>query len=178
MKPIDYFSTFEEGKNEFIEASKKNDTLAKLEAIKKMGSSASKILENNYHIKLQTLFDKESKENPIVEARKAFNTWKNLISVNSEYLDLVGKFYQETSTRVLHSIDTLKLVENYKNTSSKNSEKMKELLDEDPFIRNVLKGTEYIVNGVIPYSHVIHMIQELIEDSFFLKDEEITTGLN
>ncbi len=179
MKPITYFNTFEEGKDEFLEAMKKNDTHLKLEAIRKMGKAAVVIVQKNYQTQLLTLFKTEgSKKHEDRDATEMYINWAFLIEANQEPLELLARTYNSMAEGIIEAIEI------YKVSSDASTEDAKKLLKilKTPgfkFLPHLIKGTECLVQSMAaPYTVVSNILKGFNKDSFFLKEEELVINSN
>ena len=179
MEPIRYFNTFEEGKDEFLEAMKKNDTHLKLEAIRKMGKAAVAIVQKNYQTQLLTLFKTEgSKDHEDRDTTEMYTNWTFLIEENQKYLALMAKTYNSLAQGITEAIELYKAS---KISSGENAENLLNAFKSPRFgfLPYLLNGIECLVEGIpAPYSTVSNIIKTFHKDSFFLKEEELIINSN
>ncbi len=176
MKPVDYFSNFEEAKRNFISASKKHNLKDKLEAIQKLTNISHQIIQNNYHTSLLALFREQSNAHSLKEAREMFATWSCLIEEQViEGLHIADQFFT-FNDYVLEKIDMLTLLEERSDAMSKD---IIEDIQKDELLHCISEGVKCTLEGIAaPFSLVVNMIKNFVPTSHFLKEEKIIQNLN
>jgi hypothetical protein len=181
MKPIEYFSLFEEAKNNFVTASKKKDFLGKMTAAKDIMKAGHQIFRNNWHTALKKLFVSESNKNKLPEAREMYTTLVPLIDVTTEGLKVANMYYEVFYQPFTEAVDIMNSVAESKKTDDA---ELKDLVAElyktmqDQYERP-LKGVDCIVNGMyIPLSVIVGIVRDFAPDHFLIKEEQIVISQN
>lgn len=170
MRRIDYFLLFDKGKEEFIQAFGKNDLLLELEAIEKMGSSASEIIARGYHIKLSALFNKEAKDKLLSNddtKMKMAVVWGMLIDKNARFLVLFKEGHDKNSSVIIESINIIK-------HSRKNDDNQTVLRVLEKSFCDLCEATNEVVKMMpAPYSPIASMIHAFFKDHCLLQNETL-----
>lgn len=180
MKPIEYFSLFEEAKNNFISAAKKKDFKAKMMAARDMMKTGHQIVHNNWHTAVKNLFVSESNKNENPEAREMYTTWVPLIDVITQGLEVVNTYYGGFYHHFTEAVD---IVDSFSKDDGSIPE-LKELSDE--LIKTMVKDFEMPLKGVnciaegmyIPLSVIAGMVRDFTPDHFLVKEEKIVISQN
>ncbi len=176
MKPINYFSTFDEGQKEFKKAIEEDDLLKKLESFQKLSKAAVIIVEKNYHVAIKNLFEKESQENNFLEAREMFKVWGSVIDTNIDVLKLIAKYYEAFYQPLTEASDSIILL------STIDAPEASELLikiKEDAQLAHIFSGTELALKALCaPFSHIVGITNTFVKDSYLLRDEKIMVNKN
>ncbi len=181
MKPIEYFSLFEEAKTNFVKASKKKDFLGKMSAAKDMMKVGHQIFRNNWHTAMKSLFVTESNKNKFPEVREMYTTWVPLIDISAEGLKLANMYYEGFYQHFTEAVDILNSVsESGKTDDPELSDLVTEMHEsmQEQF-KMPLKGIDCIVQGMyVPLSVIVGIVTEFAPDHFLMKEEKVTISKN
>lgn len=181
MKPIEYFSLFEEAKNNFVNASKKKDFQAKMSAAKEMMKIGHQIVHNNWHTAVKNLFVSESKNNKNPEAQEMYTTWVPLIDVITRGLDVANTYYGGFYQYFTEAVDIMNSIQQPEGAQLA---ELQELTDEivgsmRKQYEMALKGVNCIAEGMyIPLSVIVTMVTDFSPNHFLVKEEKITISQN
>ncbi|MES2023709.1 MAG: hypothetical protein V4439_03425 [Patescibacteria group bacterium] len=177
MQPINYFTSFEAAKKDFLES--ENDFIKKILAIQKLTRLACEINENGYDIALCKLFKKEAEnENQPVVFQELFSSLTGSVGRNIQGLQILALCYREIGITIDSFADLL-LILSAKKSSGEDIQRVLSPLEQDPFFRGLIENVNQALRVVsAPFLPIVCVTKSFAWDSYLAKEERTVVGMN